>query len=252
MANEALQFLRTEDCSKRVRAYLGGELVADTTRPKLVWEVPYFPSYYLPQADVRMELLTPTGRGERSSPGLGEASCFTVKGGGRVAHDAAWHYPESPVEELRGYVRLDWEAMDAWFEEDEEVYVHPHDPHKRVDVLHSSRHVEVSVNGVKIADSHQPRLLFETALPTRYYVPLVDVRMDLLRPSETTSRCPYKGVATYWSLEAGGQRFEDLAWTYKAPTLESAKIAGLVCFFTERVDLYVDGVLQERPSTPFC
>lgn len=242
--------VRVEVGGKRVRTYLGGELVADTIRPRLVWEVPYYPAYYLPQDDVRMELLTPSTRTERS-PSRGTAHHFTVKGGDRVAEDAAWHYPDSPIEELRGLVRFDWDAMDAWFEEDEEVYVHARDPHTRVDILASSRHVQVGVNGVYVADSHQPRLLFETGLPTRYYLPLTDVRMDLLRPSPKTTRCPYKGTATYWSLEAGGQVVEDLAWSYKTPLAESMKIAGLVSFYNERVDLYVDGLLQERPRTKF-
>jgi uncharacterized protein (DUF427 family) len=139
--------------------------------------------------------------------------------------------------------------MDAWFEEDEPVHVHPRDPHKRVDILASSRHVEVVVNGVKVADTHHPRLLFETSLPTRYYVPLTDVRMDLLRASEKVTQCPYKGTAAYWSVEAGGEVDEDLFWVYRTPVHESAEIAGLASFFNERVDVYVDGVLQERPQT---
>jgi uncharacterized protein (DUF427 family) len=250
MAGDNRGRVRVEDGSKWVRTYLGGELVADTVRPKLVWEVPYYPAYYIPRSDVRMELLAPTGRAEWS-PSRGEARYFTVKGGDRVAIDAAWHYPDSPLEELRGLIRFDWEAMDAWFEEDEEVYVHPRSPHTRVDVLSSSRHVEVVLNQLKVADSRQPRLLFETGLPTRYYLPLVDVRMDLLIPSSNITRCPYKGTASYWSVRANGELFEDVAWTYKTPLLESVKIAGLVCFYNERVDLYVDGVLQERPRTPF-
>jgi uncharacterized protein (DUF427 family) len=240
--------MRVEEGPKRVRTYLGGEIVADTTRPKLVWEIPNYPAYYLPVDDVRMELLTPTERTERS-PSRGVASYFTVKGGDRVVEDAAWHYPESPVEDLRTLIRFDWEAMDAWFEEDEEVYVHPRDPYKRVDILASGRHVEVVVDGVKVADSHQPRLLFETSLPTRYYLPLTDVRLDLLRPSATSTRCPYKGTAGYWSVEVNGAVHNDLAWIYRTPVLESVKIAGLACFFNEHVDLYVDGVLQQRPKT---
>jgi uncharacterized protein (DUF427 family) len=141
--------------------------------------------------------------------------------------------------------------MDAWFEEDEEVYVHPRDPYTRVDILPSSRHVEVVVNGVKVADSHQPRLLFETGLPTRYYLPLVDVRLDLLHPSSSTSRCPYKGTASYWCVEAGDQTVEDLVWIYRTPVQESVRIAGLACFYNEKVDVYVDGELQERPHTKF-
>jgi uncharacterized protein (DUF427 family) len=141
--------------------------------------------------------------------------------------------------------------MDHWFEEDELVSVHPRDPYKRVDILASSRHVEVVVNGVSIADSHQPRILFETGLAPRYYLPLTDVRLDLLRPSSSTTQCPYKGTASYWSVEADGEVIEDLAWTYPAPLPESQKIAGLAAFYNERVGLRIDGELQERPGTPF-
>jgi uncharacterized protein (DUF427 family) len=243
--------MRIEPTAKRIRTYLGGELVADTTRARLVWESRPYPAYYLPRDDVRMELLSPAGPGRRSDE-RGEAVTFDVKGGGgRVATGGAWAYPESPVAELRDLIRFDWNAMDAWFEEDEEVFVHPRDPHQRIDILSSSRHVEVVVNGVRVADSRQPRLLFETGLPTRYYLPLTDVRLDLLRPSDTLTRCPYKGTASYWSVEADGEVVPDLVWTYRTPVLESAKIAGLACFFNERVDLYVDGELQERPRTGF-
>jgi uncharacterized protein (DUF427 family) len=242
--------VRIEDGPKRVRTFLGGELIADTTRPKLVWEIPYYPAYYFPREDVRMELLTPTGR-TRHSTSRGDAHLFTVKGGNREAEDAAWHYPESSVEQLRGLVRIDWDAMDGWFEEDEEVFVHPHDPYSRIDILHSSRHVRVEVNGVTVGDTHRPTLLFETGLPTRYYFPKLDVRLDLLTPTDTTSGCAYKGFARYWSVEAGGETFEDLAWSYRTPLPESVKIAGLVAFYNEKVDLVIDGERQQRPRTHF-
>ena len=242
--------VRIEPSPKRVRIYIGGELVADTTRPLLVWEIPYYPAYYIPRGDVRTELLSPTGR-TRQSQSRGEAHYLTVKGGGKEAVDGAWHYPDSPVERLRDAVRFDWAAMDAWFEEDEQVYVHPRDPYKRVDILASSRHVQVVLAGVTVADSRQPRLLFETSLPTRYYLPLTDLRMDVLRPSTKTSRCPYKGTASYWSVEVAGERFEDIVWTYPTPVAESLKIAGLAAFYNEHADHVVDGVLQERPRSPF-
>jgi uncharacterized protein (DUF427 family) len=139
--------------------------------------------------------------------------------------------------------------MDVWFEEDEEVYVHPRSPYTRVDILSSSRHVEVAVGGVTVADSHQPRLLFETGLPPRFYLPQTDLRMNLLRPSSTSTSCPYKGTAAYWSVEVDGERFEDLCWIYRTPLPECTKIAGLVAFYNERVDLRVDGELLERPKT---
>lgn len=242
--------VRIEDGPKRVRTYLGGDLVADSRHPKLVWEIPYYPAYYFPRADVRMELLTPNGN-TRQSASRGEAHSFTVKGGTREVEDAAWHYPESPVEELRELVRFDWDAMDGWFEEDEEVFVHPHDPYRRIDILHSSRHVEIQVNGVTLADTHRPTLLFETGLPTRYYIPKLDVRLDLLIPTDTTSGCAYKGFARYWSVVAGGESFDDLAWSYRTPLPEATKVAGLVAFYNERVDIVVDGEHQDRPTTPF-
>ncbi len=132
--------VRVEEGHKRVRAYLGGEVVADSTRPLLVWEVPYYPAYYLPRADVRSELLSSSTRTEHS-PSRGEARFLHVKGGDRVVEDAAWEYPDSPIEALRGHVRFEWAAMDAWFEEDEEVFVHPRNPYHRVDILPSSRRV---------------------------------------------------------------------------------------------------------------
>jgi uncharacterized protein (DUF427 family) len=203
----------------------------------------------VPLADVRADL-SASGRTEHS-PSRGTATYFDVKVGEHVAADAAWVYEDSPIEALRQLVRLDWAAMDAWFEEDEEIYTHPRSPYARIDILSSSRHVRVSLGGTVVADSTQPRLLFETGLPTRYYLPLTDVRMDLLRPSTAISHCPYKGSASYWSVEIGGERYEDVVWTYKTPLPESQKIIGLACFYNERVDLVVDGVAQERPKTVF-
>lgn len=250
MADEAPVTVRVEDGQKRVRALLGGEVVADTIHPKLVWEVASYPAYYFPLDDVRTELLTPLDEIDRS-PSRGTATLYDVKGGTRTARAAARRYGDSPIEELRDLVRFDWDAMDAWFEEDEEVHVHPRDPYTRVDILRSSRHVEVFVAGQKVADSHHPTLLFETGLPVRYYLPELDVRMDLLTPTDTHTRCPYKGTAEYWSVTAGGERHDDLVWSYPAPIPESQKIIGLLAFYDERVDLVVDGEPQERPRTEF-
>jgi len=130
---------------------------------------------------------------------------------------------------------------------DEEVFTHPRDPYSRVDIVPSSRHIRVEVNGVIVAESTKPTLLFETRLPIRYYLPKTDIRMDLLAPSATSSQCPYKGQAEYWSLSIGETVIEDVAWSYRTPLPESLKIAGLVCFYPEKVDLYVDGQLQDSP-----
>ncbi len=242
--------VRIEDGHRWVRVYLGGELIADTTRPKLVWEKPYYPVYYFPREDVRMELLQATDH-EKRSPSRGTASYFNVKGGDKLAENAAYTYADSPLEDLHGMIAFHWRAMDAWFEEDEEVFVHARDPYTRIDALPSSRHVEVKMGGVTVADSIKPTLLFETGLPTRYYLPLTDVRMDLLRPSDTVTQCPYKGEANYFSVEIDGELHEDIVWYYKYPVEESSRIAGMVCFYNEKVDIYVDGELQARPKTVF-
>lgn len=241
--------MRTAQSPKRVRAYLAGRVVADTLHPLLVWEVPYYPTYYIPEDDVRAQLVE-TGTTEHS-PSRGTATVFDVRVDGSVAPGAGSVYRDSPLEELRTYVRLAWDAMDEWMEEDEPVYTHPRDPYTRVDILASSRRVQVFLDGVELADSDQPRILFETGLPPRYYLPLTQVRFDLLRPSDTITHCPYKGDATYWSVDVNGTLHQDLAWTYRTPLAESIKIAGLVSFYNEKVDIVVEGEPLERPKTHF-
>ncbi len=243
--------IRVQTGAKRVRAYLGGQAVADTTRPLLVWEVPYYPTYYFPVADVNPDALVATGDTARS-PSRGEGHLFTVRAGDVEAPKAATHYSDSPIEELREAVRLDWQAMDAWFEEDEEVYVHPRDPNTRIDILPSSRSVRVELDGVVLAESTHAHVLFETNLPPRWYLPKVDVRLDLLDATSTVTMCPYKGTAEHWSAYVGDRRVEDIAWSYRTPLPESERIGGLVCFYSERTDLYLDGDLQERPKTKFA
>jgi len=240
--------IKIEQSAKRVRAFLGGQPVVDSARPTLVWEKPYYPTYYFPLSDVAAEL-TPDGTAH--SPSRGEAVTYTVVLGGRRVPRAAQRYPDSPIEDLRELVRIEWDAMDAWFEEDEEVFVHPRDPYTRVDILPSSRHVRVEVDGVTVAESTSPRLLFETGLPVRYYLPKTHVQMDLLESTDSSTRCPYKGTAEYWSLRGGTPGQTDLFWSYRAPVAESQKVAGLVSFFNEKLDIYLDGVLQDRPRTHF-
>ncbi|HEV3295381.1 MAG TPA: DUF427 domain-containing protein [Streptosporangiaceae bacterium] len=240
--------IRIEPGHKRVRTYLAGQLVADTLHPVLVWEGPNYPVYYLPAADVRAELVP---AGHKHSPSRGDGQVFDVKVATATAAGAALRYPDSPLPELRELVRFDWQAMSEWLEEDEPVYTHARSPYTRIDILASSRQVRVVVDGVTVAESGQPRILFETGLPPRFYLPLTDVRMDLLRPSEASSGCPYKGTASYWSVDTGQQVHRDLVWMYRYPLPESQKIAGLACFYNEKVDLYLDGELQERPRSPF-
>lgn len=242
--------VRVEAGQKRVRVLLGGEVVADTTRPKLVWEKPYYPTYYFPPEDVAAQALIDTGQIERS-PSRGSASIQTVKAGDEEAAGAARIWDGAELDEIAGHVSFDWAAMSHWFEEDEEVFVHARDPYKRVDILQSSRHIEVVIDGVTVADTHQPRLLFETGLPVRYYIPKTDVRLELLESSATRTGCPYKGDASYWSVRSGDSLVEDVGWSYPTPLAESAAIAGYVSFYNEKVDITVDGVQEERPKTVF-
>jgi uncharacterized protein (DUF427 family) len=242
--------IRVEPAPKRVRVMLGGVVVADTTDALSVWEIPWYPQYYIPLADVAPGALKETATTTRS-PSRGTARHFSVHGGARVADDAAWCYADSAVEALRDRVRFDWSAMDAWFEEDEEVFVHPRNPYTRVDILRSSRPVLIEVAGIVVAETTQPTFLFETGLPRRTYIPKLDVRMDLLDPTESSTMCPYKGTARYWSVRAGNEVHADLSWSYDAPFRESAPIAGLVAFYDEKVDVLVDGRPQPRPKTHF-
>jgi uncharacterized protein (DUF427 family) len=240
-----------EPTPRRVRVMFGGLTLADSRNVMLMLERRRIPVYYFPVEDVRTDLLiTSSHKGDH--PGKGEATFYSLKVGDRVAEKAAWQYlaPERP--DLKDYVAFYWDKMDAWFEEDDEVFVHPRDPYKRVDVLNSSRHVKVVVGGEIVAETKRPRLLFETGLPTRYYIPKLDVRLDLLTPTTTKTKCPYKGTAHYWTVQTGGKEYPDIVWSYPAPIPECPKIENLLCFYNEKVDaIYVDDELQPRPLSPW-
>ncbi len=239
-----------EPSSRWVRVLFGSQFIADSkhTRLLLPGGPPY---YYFPREDVRMDLLEPTDHSEQTSL-LGKASFYTVKVGKYIAQNAAWTYTQPAAEsiDLSAYVTFDWDKMDGWFEEDEEIYVHPHDPHKRIDILQSTRHVQVMVLGKTVADTHKPMLLFETGLPTRYYFPKLDVCLGLLEDSDKTTGCAYKGKARYYSVKVGDRIARNIAWYYPYPAAEAVKIAGRIAFFNEHVDaLYVDGEEQAKPKT---
>jgi uncharacterized protein (DUF427 family) len=242
-----------EPSPRWVRVRFGGQYVADSRRVMLFRETGRLPVYYFPQADVRMDLLTPAGEASGGDY-KGPMKYWNVKVGEREAPQAAWMHPQpaAGAPPLNGYVAFEWGKMESWFEEDDEVFVHPRDPYKRIDVAHSSRHVQVVVAGETVADTRRPRLLFETGLPTRYYIPKADVRLDLLAPSDTHTRCPYKGVASYYSVKVGDTVVPDIAWYYPLPIPECPKIENLICFYNERVDaLIVDGETQAKPQTPW-
>jgi uncharacterized protein (DUF427 family) len=240
-----------EKTSRWVRVKFGGEFVADSRRALLLRQYGpgRLPTYFFPKTDIRLEYLDP---GNRPDP-QDEVKFWDVRVGNQVAENGAWTFKE-PVEDLsalRDHLSFSWRKMEGWFEEEEQVFVHARDPYKRVDIIESSRHVRVVVEGHTIAESRRPFVLFETHLPTRYYLPPDDVRMDLLTPSPLITRCPYKGTASYWSLRVGGREWPDIVWSYPDPIPENPKIRGLMCFFNEQVDLYIDGELQERPLTPW-
>ncbi|MDH4143796.1 MAG: DUF427 domain-containing protein [Acidimicrobiia bacterium] len=248
MAETSTAAPRIESNPKWIRGTSLGLPVVDSRNSRLVWEVPYYPAWYFPLDEVAAEL-RPTGAVKPTR--RGDATRYDLVVGDRVLADAAWRHLDSPASELGELVRIEWGALDAWFEEDVEVFIHPRDPYRRVDVLPSSRHVVVRIDGEVVADSTRPTILFETGLPPRYYLPKGDVRMDLLTPSSTSTACPYKGWAGYWDVTVGGTTHRDLVWGYRTPLAESAGVAGLVCFYDEKVDVVVDGAAQPRPVTPF-
>jgi uncharacterized protein (DUF427 family) len=235
---------------RRIRAFAGGEKVLDTTRALYVWEWPNYPQYYVPLADVRADLLDPEGHTQQTARGTVEVR--GLRAGTVHRPRAAKVLAESPIAGLSGTVRFDWGVMDAWYEEDEQVFVHPRSPYTRVDALRSNRPVRVELDGVVLADAGSSVMVFETGLPTRYYVSRTDVDFGHLVPTETVTACPYKGVTSgYWSVLAGGTVHADLAWTYDFPTLALQPIAGMIAFYNEKVDIILDGERLERPKTHF-
>ena len=245
------QTFRWEDSRRRVRVVFADVTVADSKRVMLLHESGRLPVFYFPLQDVRMDVLEATDH-HTHSPLKGEAVYWTVRVGDREARNAAWSYPH-PLPEgphIQGYMAFYWQHMDAWYEEDEQVFAHARDPYKRVDVLPSSRHVRVVLGGLTIADTQRSQMLIETGLPTRYYIPEQDIRMELLEPTETTTRCPYKGQAAYWSAKIGERVFKDIVWSYPDPLAACFPIARYLCFFNERVDaLYVDDEQMPVPKT---
>ena len=239
-----------EPAPRRLRATLDGVVVFDTVRALYVWEVPYYPQYYVPFGDLNTDVLVDEhhiqklsrGRARRHGLRVGETS---RPGSVRV-------HTEDSLEGLAGMARLDWDAPDAWFEEDEEVFVHPRSPYTRVDALHSTRSVRIELGGAVLAQSAAPALVFETGLPTRYYLNRTEVNFEHLVASDTVTACPYKGrTSGYWSAHIGEAVHTDLAWAYDFPTRELLPIAGLIAFYNERVDVVLDGEPLARPVTHF-
>jgi uncharacterized protein (DUF427 family) len=239
-----------EPVPRRVRAVLAGQTVLDTTAARYVWEWPAYPQYYVPLADVAPGVLVDEGDVEETP--RGDVKVHALRVGDEERPGAAQVLGAAKVDGLDDTVHFEWSALDAWYEEDEQVFVHPRNPYTRVDALRSTRTVRVETHGIVLAESSSPVLCFETGLPTRYYLNRTDVDFTTLVPSDTVSSCPYKGTTTgYWSALVAGRVHPDVAWAYDFPTRDLLPIAGLVAFYNEKLDIFLDGVQLERPQTLF-
>lgn len=241
-----------EPSPRRVRVEFNGETVANSANMRLLHEDGHLPIYYFPIDDVRTDLLHKTDHSTHC-PYKGDASYWTIKVGDREAENAVWGY-EDPLPaqpELKGLVAFYWNRVDRWYEEDEEIFVHPRDPYKRIDTIKSSRRVQVTLGGETVADTTNAVFLFETGLPTRYYIPKSDVSAELIS-SDLETACPYKGTAKYFSVKAGGKTYDDVVWYYPDPIAEIPKIKDLLCFYNEKVDaISVDGKEIPKERTPW-
>ncbi|KAF5326684.1 hypothetical protein D9619_003962 [Psilocybe cf. subviscida] len=232
-----------EDCPKRIRVYTGGVCLIDTKKAKYVWLHPHYPTYFVPQEELPMK--------------------WYLQHAGETEHEIQYHVlaglqPNSAPSitlyktgALAGLAVVKFDAMEAWFEEDEQIFIHPRDPYKRVDIVQSSRHIRVEAGGVEVANSRAPRMVFETGLPVRYYIPKTDCRMDLWEVSPTKTGCPYKGVASYYNIVlSSGEIIRDVVWWYPTTVVEASALRGFVAFYDEKLDVWIDGEKQERGPIP--
>jgi uncharacterized protein (DUF427 family) len=239
-----------EPAPRRVRATFGGEQIFDTTRARYVWEWPHYPQYYIPADDIDSRFLVDEHHEQHLRQGT--ARRHGLRAGGLDQPGTVRVFGDDAIDGVAGTARFEWNALDAWYEEDEQVFVHPRNPYVRVDALRSHRHVRASLEGVTLAETTTPVLVFETGLPTRYYLPRTALEHRVLEPSDTVTDCPYKGrTSAYWSVRIGDTVHRDLAWSYDFPTRQLLPIAGLVAFYNEKVDISLDGQPQARPVTHF-
>ncbi|MEJ3651695.1 DUF427 domain-containing protein [Actinomycetes bacterium KLBMP 9759] len=227
---------------RRVRAEFAGRTVLDTRRGVLLHETALLPRLYVPEADLDATAFTPTDH-TTHCPFKGDATYRSLRVGDRTVDNALWAYPDPTPEArwLAGYASLYWDAADAWYDEDEQVYGHLTDPFTRVDIRPTSRHVQVLADDVLVAESHTPYLLTETGLPARWYLDPDDVHVPIT-PTGTRTVCPYKGEASYWTVDLPDRRtLTDAAWTYRTPLPESTRIAGRISFLHDDLRTLVDG-----------
>jgi uncharacterized protein (DUF427 family) len=220
---------------RRVRAELAGGVIFETEAGMLLHETALLPQLYVPIADMDAALLEATDH-HTHCPFKGDASYHTIRVGDMVRENGVWGYPEPlpAASWLRDYRALYWWAADAWYDEDEQVFVHLRDPFHRVDVRPTRRHVRVMLDGLLLAESDDPTVLSETGLPNRWYLSPDDLRVRLA-PSDTTTGCPYKGEASYGSVDG----VDDVAWTYPDPLPDARRIAGLWAFDDTKVRIEI-------------
>ncbi|KAK5090643.1 hypothetical protein LTR05_000818 [Lithohypha guttulata] len=266
--------VKYERTSKRIRLLFNGAFVADTNDAQYVWEHDYYPQYYLPMnafcQSSGYDIKTIFGeaiKDDKTGKTLGGELKLAVRRENtdeehRTITDMVLFAAdlEGPSTMLKDHVKVLFSAIDQWFEEDTPIYVHPKDPYKRVDLLQSSKPIRITIpigsEDVVLAESASSVHLYETLLPARYYIPYISIKTIYLRPSATTSECPYKGTAKYDHVVIAGEQHDDLIWHYRAPTIECAAITGLRCFYNERVDVWFfeksQWLKQQRPKTHFA
>jgi uncharacterized protein (DUF427 family) len=263
----AITELRWHPEAKRIRGFLNGVAVVDSTRARIVWEPRRIvPSFAIPVEDIDAVLVaTDADMAEQHPVRLGEgrpvldpSTPFTFHTTEGLSYDLSVGSSTRPAaafapadSDLDGHVLVDFAAFEEWREEDEVLVGHARDPFKTVDTRRSSRRVEIRIAGTVCAQSTRSVMLFETYLPTRYYLSREDVRMDLLVPTDTVSVCAYKGRARYWSAHVDDIVMRDVAWSYEAPHNYATAVTGMVSFFNERVDISVDGEPMARPLSPW-
>ncbi|KAH8124645.1 hypothetical protein FP744_10006429 [Trichoderma asperellum] len=231
---------------RRVRVVFNQTTIVDTTRAVWVWEHEWYPQFYIPSSEIKDSTLSDS-QSIKSEVTAKTAAVvkLTVPAKAGVPEkttDRVLRFDNDPsLGDLAGLVRLEFGAMDTWLEEDVRIIGHPKDPFKRLDFLHSTRPFEVRIDGKTVAKSPYAIHLHETGLKVRYYVPLASIDPSLLRPSTTTSICPYKGIAEYYNIVLDGKEYKDIVWYYNFPIQESIAIAGLISFYNEKVEILLNG-----------
>ncbi len=238
-----------EPTDRWIRAAIGNETIADSKRAMLMIESQTELDYYFPPEDIHLEVFEESDEAETSDE-RGTRKFWDLNLGDLKIEKAAWTYKTKQNRpDFNGYIAISWKAIDHWYEEEEEIYDEPRNPYYRVDTIQSSRHVEVLVDGVKLADTKNAYMVFETYLPTRFYIPEEDVSMDSMTPTEKETVCPYKGFANYYNVKVNGNIYENIVWSYFDPIPEAPKLKNTLAFWTEkdkRIQIFVDGDLWAK------